>query len=131
MTQSAENITSAESCSNLVAHSMHECPPASSLASLYLIVQEAELREWDAFLARTAGGSYPQPGSWAMAKLTAGFCNRRVTEKNGGGILGGAQMLYRRLPLGGSIAYVPLGPVLSSDASEIINLGIANLHPIV
>src|ERR1700687_1637768 len=130
MTQSAENITSAESCINLFAHSMHECPPASSLASSSLTVKEAELREWDAFLARTAGGSYPQTSSWAMAKLTAGFRTRRFTINNGELILGGAQMLYRRLPLGGSIAYVPLGPVLSSDDSEIINLAIANLHRI-
>jgi lipid II:glycine glycyltransferase (peptidoglycan interpeptide bridge formation enzyme) len=65
-----------------------------------------------------------------MAKLTAGFRTRRFTINNDEVILGGAQMLYRRLPLGGRIAYVPLGPVLASDDSEVVNLAIASLHRI-
>ncbi|HEY4818683.1 MAG TPA: peptidoglycan bridge formation glycyltransferase FemA/FemB family protein [Candidatus Acidoferrum sp.] len=120
----------AESCTNLVVQSIQECPPASPSASDSLTVKEAELREWDLFLARTGGGSYPQTSSWAMAKLMAGFRTRRFTINNGDVILGGAQMLYRRLPLGGTIAYVPLGPVLASDDSEIVNLAIAHLHRI-
>lgn len=111
---------------------MHEWPSASpSVPGPYsLTVKEAEVREWDAFLARTAGGSYPQTSSWAMAKVMAGFRTRRFTINDGEAILGGAQVLYRRLPLGGTIAYVPLGPVLASDDSELINLAIAQLHRI-
>lgn len=119
---------STESCSNLFAHSVREWPTTSPVVSHSLTVKEAEVREWDAFLARTAGGSYPQTSSWAMAKLTAGFRARRFTINDGEVILGGAQVLYRRLPLGGAIAYVPLGPVLGSDDPELMNLAIAQLH---
>src|ERR1700716_4261849 len=119
---------SAESCSNLVAHSMRDWAPALSSQSDSLTVKEAELRDWDAFLERTPGGSYPQTSLWAMAKLMAGFRTRRFTITNGEAIRGGAQVMYRRLPLGGTIAYVPLGPVLASDDSEILNLAIAHIH---
>ena len=121
---------SAEFCSNLVAHSRRDWAPALSSQSDSLTVKEAELRDWDAFLERTPGGSYPQTSLWAMAKLMAGFRTRRFTINNGDVIVGGAQVMYRRIPLGGTIAYVPLGPVLASDDSEIVNLAIAHLHRI-
>jgi lipid II:glycine glycyltransferase (peptidoglycan interpeptide bridge formation enzyme) len=131
-TQSAEYTMNVEPCSNLFVHSMPECPPAPAAASEFssLVVREAEVRDWDAFLARTPGGTYAQTSSWAMAKLSAGFRARRFTINKGAVILGGAQMLYRPLPFGGAIGYVPLGPVLSSDDPEIVDVAIANLHRI-
>src|ERR1700738_3436537 len=93
-----------------------------------LTVQEADLQEWHAFLARTPGGSYQQTSSWAITKWMEGFRSRRFTIKNGGVILGGAQLLYRPLPVHGVLGYVPLGPVLASDDPEVANLAIANLH---
>jgi lipid II:glycine glycyltransferase (peptidoglycan interpeptide bridge formation enzyme) len=93
-----------------------------------LTVQEADLQEWHAFLARTPGGSYQQTSSWAITKWMEGFRSRRFTIKNGGVVLGGAQLLYRPLPLHGVLAYVPLGPVLGSDDPEVANLAVANLH---
>ena len=93
-----------------------------------LTVQEADLQEWHAFLARTAGGSYQQTSSWAITKWMEGFRSRRFTIKNGGVVLGGAQLLYRPLPVHGVLAYVPLGPVLASDDPEVANLALANLH---
>src|SRR3977135_3478890 len=113
---------SAEFCSNLVAPSMRDSAPALSSQSDSLTFEEADLRAWDAFLERTPGGSYPQASLWAMAKLMAGFRTRRFTINNGEVIVGGAQVMYRRMPLGGTIAYVPLGPVLASGDSEIVNL---------
>jgi lipid II:glycine glycyltransferase (peptidoglycan interpeptide bridge formation enzyme) len=118
---------SAQFCNNLVAPSIIDgCPPASSSVT----VQEAELREWDAFLARTPGGSYQQTGAWAIAKLMERFRARRFTIKASDVILGGAQLLIRRLPIGGAIGYVPLGPVLASDDPEVAHLAVTNLHRI-
>jgi len=95
-----------------------------------LTVQEADSREWDAFLARTPGGAYQQTGSWAIAKWMEGLRSRRFTIKDGDVVLGGAQLLYRPLPLLGAFAYVPLGPVLASDDPEVANLAVATLHRI-
>jgi|SRR6266404_514948 lipid II:glycine glycyltransferase (peptidoglycan interpeptide bridge formation enzyme) len=97
-------------------------------ASHSLTVQEADLQEWHAFLARTPGGSYQQTSSWAITKWMEGFRSRRFTIKNDGVILGGAQLLYRPLPIHGVLGYVPLGPVLASDDPEVANLAVANLH---
>jgi hypothetical protein len=78
--------------------------------SYLLTVREGDLGEWHAFLARTPGGSYQQTGWWAVAKMKEGFRARRLVIRNGDDILGGAQMLYRSLPVRGAVAYVPLGP---------------------
>jgi lipid II:glycine glycyltransferase (peptidoglycan interpeptide bridge formation enzyme) len=119
--------TSAESCKNLVARStMDEYGPAP----YQLTVGEADLPGWDAFLARTPGGSYQQTSSWSIAKLAQGFRARRFTIKSGDTILGGAQLLYRPLPFRGVVGYVPLGPVLASDDPEVVNLAVAHLHRI-
>src|SRR5258708_35186971 len=78
-----------------------------------LTVQEADLQEWHAFLARTPGGSYQQTSSWAITKWMEGFRSRRFTIKNGGVELVGGHVLYRPLPIHGVLGYVPLGPVLA------------------
>ena len=122
---------SAESCKNLVASSlMDECPPTAYTPPDSLTVQEAELREWDTFLARTPGGSYQQTGAWAIAKLADGYRARRFAIKRGEVTVGGAQMLIRKLPVYGAVAYVPLGPVLASDDPEAATLALRHLHRI-
>jgi len=98
--------------------------------SYLLTVREGDLGEWHAFLARTPGGSYQQTGWWAVAKMKEGFRARRLVIRNGDDILGGAQMLYRSLPVRGAVAYVPLGPVLASADLEVASLAMAHLHRI-
>jgi lipid II:glycine glycyltransferase (peptidoglycan interpeptide bridge formation enzyme) len=104
----------------------NQCLPTSST----LTVRDVDLSEWHAFLARTPGGSYQQTGWWAIAKLLEGFRARRFVIRNGDTILGGAQMLYRPLPVHGAVAYVPLGPVLASEDPEVANLALTHLHRI-
>jgi lipid II:glycine glycyltransferase (peptidoglycan interpeptide bridge formation enzyme) len=73
---------------------------------------------WDAFLSKTASGSYTQSSLWAQVKTSAQWSARRITVRRNGRIVAGAQVLIRRLPrlpfLGG-IGYVPRGPVLAED----------------
>jgi peptidoglycan pentaglycine glycine transferase (the first glycine) len=59
-----------------------------------------------------------------------GFRARRFAIKKGDVTVGGVQMLYRRLPMGAAVAYVPLGPVLGSDDPEVAELALTHLHRI-
>ena len=90
-------------------------------------IRDCEPCEWNAFLAKTRGGSYAQTSLWALAKLAAGYWARRFTLKNGHGIAGGAQLLIRHLPLMGAVGYVPLGPVIGEDHPELADATIAHL----
>jgi len=95
-----------------------------------LTVTDADFQEWHSFLECTPGGSYQQTSWWAIAKLMSGFRARRFAIKRGSVTVGGAQMLYRPLPLGGAVAYVPLGPVLASEDPEVAELALTHLHRI-
>src|SRR5258708_7951474 len=97
-------------------------------ASHSLTVQEADLQEWHAFLARTPGGSYQQTSSWAITKWMEGFRSRRFTINSGGGILGGKKLRYRPLRYQGLRGLVLLRPVRLMPAPEVANLAVANLH---
>ena len=101
---------------------MHDSRKCGSLQ-----VRECEPCEWNAFLAKTPGGSYAQTSHWALAKLTAGYRARRFALSAGNGILGGAQLLVRYLPLMGAVGYVPLGPVLREDHADLADAAIEHL----
>jgi lipid II:glycine glycyltransferase (peptidoglycan interpeptide bridge formation enzyme) len=72
---------------------------------------------WDAFLLETHGGELAQSSAWAGFKRACGMHITRVIETDSCGIVGGAQLIVRRLPLVGSVAYVPYGPVMRCDAT--------------
>src|ERR1700730_10390022 len=114
------------SSDHFVSPITNEWPPTSST----LTDRDVDLSEWHAFLARTPGGGCQQTGWWAVAKLLEGFRAHRFVITNGDTILGGAQMLYRPLPVHGAVAYVPLGPVLVSEDPEVANLALTHLHRI-
>lgn len=91
---------------------------------------DADANGWNAFLARTPGGSYQQTSLWGLAKLAVGYRAPRFVLHDGNTIVGGAQLLIRSLPLGGSVAYVPLGPVLGSSSPEVAEDLVARIHSI-
>lgn len=62
--------------------------------------------EWDAFLARDPDAHLLQTTPWGELKASFGWEVERIRQGDAG-----AQVLFRRLPFGRSIAYVPKGPV--------------------
>lgn len=70
--------------------------------------------EWDAFLTAVPRAPYQQSSSWAEVKACQGWRSARVTLTRDGSIHGGAQLLYRSIPLAGTIGFVTRGPVLAS-----------------
>jgi peptidoglycan pentaglycine glycine transferase (the first glycine) len=66
---------------------------------------ELDASQWDTFLSRYPQAHLLQSGDWG--ELKSGFGWEPVRLANGEA---GAQLLFRRLPLGLSMAYLPKGP---------------------
>jgi peptidoglycan pentaglycine glycine transferase (the first glycine) len=64
--------------------------------------------QWDAFVAAHPAGHLLQTTAWGRLKSAFGWSAEVVRAPNAAS---GALVLYRRLPLGLSLAYVPRGPV--------------------
>jgi peptidoglycan pentaglycine glycine transferase (the first glycine) len=87
--------------------------------------------QWDAFLASTPAGQFEQTSAWAKAKSIYGWRPIRLTVHQDGQLLGGAQILCRRLPLFGKIGYVSKGPVLGPSCQpEMVHRLLSDLHRI-
>ncbi len=69
-------------------------------------MSELSLSEWNAFLARYPDAHLLQTGEWGELKTAFGWQAARIAVGECG-----AQILFRRLPLGRSLAYLPKGPV--------------------
>jgi lipid II:glycine glycyltransferase (peptidoglycan interpeptide bridge formation enzyme) len=67
---------------------------------------EISFSEWNEFLTEHPGAHILQSGEWGELKSAFGWEAVRVAEN---GL--GAQILFRRLPLGLTFAYIPKGPV--------------------
>jgi len=74
--------------------------------------------EWDDFVERTAGGDLVQSSAWARLKRTSGMEVHRIVVRLDGAIVGGVQLLARRVPVLGAVAYAPYGPVVTPDAPD-------------
>jgi len=63
-------------------------------------------KKWDRFLSNFYGVHIMQTANWGELKSTFGWDVSRVSTKNSG-----AQILFKKLPLGFTWAYLPKGPV--------------------
>ena len=70
--------------------------------------------EWDRWLEARPEAHLLQTAAWGQLKEAFGWQAQRVTEGDAG-----AQVLFRRLPLGYSLAYIPMGPV-GSDWTRLL-----------
>ncbi len=71
---------------------------------------ELSASEWNAFLSRYPDAHLLQTAEWGELKSSFGWQAVRVVSGESG-----AQILFRRLPLGWSMAYLPKGPVGRPD----------------
>ncbi len=87
---------------------------------------------WDDFLDQMPRSHYTQSSLWAQIKAkTLGWHCVRMTIGQGGEIIAGFQALLRPLPFGGTVGYIPRGPVITSDDRELIDLVLEQLHQVV
>lgn len=66
---------------------------------------------WDAFVAATPGGSFPQLSAWAESNATKGWRSVRVVTDAPAGPVGAQLLIHRMRPGPWSRGYAPRGPV--------------------
>jgi peptidoglycan pentaglycine glycine transferase (the first glycine) len=83
----------------------------------YQVAKIADQTRWDAFVEAHPDGHVLQLADWGHLKTAFGWSAEQVAvADNSGGIVAGAQVLYRRLPLRlGQMAYIPAGPLFCED----------------
>lgn len=77
---------------------------------------------WDEFLAAQPTGHHVQSSPWGQLKAKFGWHVIRILAHEGEQIVGGAQILSRRLPIWGNIAYVTRGPVAAPGRTDVIEV---------
>jgi lipid II:glycine glycyltransferase (peptidoglycan interpeptide bridge formation enzyme) len=75
---------------------------------------EVSLAEWKKFLHGKPQAHVLQTGEWGELKSAFDWGAARMVVGNSG-----AQILFRKLPLGFTFAYVPKGPVLETDSTAL------------
>jgi len=84
--------------------------------------------EWDRFVASHPDGHVLQCSAWADLKSAFGWRADRIVVRDGERLVAGAQVLYRRLPLGFCVAYVPKGPLVDLADRQICQVLLDALH---
>jgi len=85
-----------------------------------MLKHPADSPAWDEFLAAQPTGHHLQSGAWGRLKAKFGWQVIRLVAQEGDEILGGAQILTRRLPVWGKIGYISKGPVVAHDRSDVM-----------
>jgi len=76
------------------------------------------LRQWDTLVHRTPGTDVTQLSAWARVRSAVGYSPLYVLAQRKANLLGGAQLLCRRLPVLGHVGYVPYGPLVDRTVSD-------------
>jgi Acetyltransferase (GNAT) domain len=93
----------------------------------------AELAAWDRLVAGTPGTDVTQLSVWARVRAHAGFCPTYLLVRQHGSLIGGVQVLHRRVPGLGRIGYASYGPLLAAEgparaeAIRALAVGLARL----
>jgi lipid II:glycine glycyltransferase (peptidoglycan interpeptide bridge formation enzyme) len=75
--------------------------------------------QWDAFVRAHPRGHVLQLSAWGQLKRAFGWETETVALVENGSVLGGALLLFRRLPARlGSMAYLPMGAYLTPTLNE-------------
>jgi hypothetical protein len=85
------------------------------------------LRNWDQLVERTPGTDVTQLSAWARVRGMCGFEPVYLFAQRDGELVGGAQILSRRLPMMGGVGYLPYGPLIDpiADDRSMVRRGLA------
>lgn len=78
----------------------------------------AALRTWDELVDRTPGTDVTQFSAWARLRATVGFTALSVLAYRDAELVAGAQVLCRRVPLLGTVGYLPYGPLVAEQVPD-------------
>ncbi len=79
------------------------------------MVEQPAPQAWDDFVC-ARGGHLLQSARWGQLKTHFGWSVLRLALERDGQFVAGAQMLFRRMPFGLNVAYIPRGPL--ADPSD-------------
>jgi hypothetical protein len=71
------------------------------------------LCRWDELVDRTPGTDVTQLSGWARLRRQAGFTPLYLLAFRAAHLVGGAQLMIRRVPLLGAVGYLPYGPLVA------------------
>ncbi len=80
------------------------------------------LRSWDRLVDSTAGSDVTQLTAWARLRGRVGYAPLYLLAFQAEELVGGAQIMHRRVPVLGSVGYLPYGPVISPAAADRIGI---------
>jgi len=92
------------------------------------ILQGFEFPHWDEFVQAHEVGHHVQSTPWARFQATRGWTPLRLVFREGGSIVGLAQVLVRRLPFFGSIAYLDHGPLVDEERPQLVEATVKELQ---
>ncbi|MEE8390637.1 MAG: peptidoglycan bridge formation glycyltransferase FemA/FemB family protein [Anaerolineae bacterium] len=99
---------------------------------MQLLTCNPQSDDWDRFVVRRTDGHILQTSPWGALKSQFGWTDERVGLIRGDDLVAGAQILYRRLPVGlGRLAYVPKGPLTDWSNEEQVRALLASLDSAV
>jgi lipid II:glycine glycyltransferase (peptidoglycan interpeptide bridge formation enzyme) len=85
----------------------------------FSIIENPNGLTWDDFVA-SRGGHILQSTVWGELKSRFGWRTHRIALMRNETMVAGAQILYRRLPLGLQFAYIPRGPVVDYNDDNTV-----------
>jgi peptidoglycan pentaglycine glycine transferase (the first glycine) len=94
------------------------------------ITEQIAPAAWDTFVGAHPDGHILQTSGWGLLKGDFGWEPHRVAVRAEGQIVAGAQVLFRRLPGGPRLAYVPKGPVVDLARPDLVAPLLNALHAI-
>ncbi|MDQ2881414.1 MAG: GNAT family N-acetyltransferase [Actinomycetota bacterium] len=89
------------------------------------------LRAWDLLVDRTPGTDVTQLSVWAGLRGRVGFTPLYLLAYRGDELVGGAQILTRRVPVLGLVGYLPYGPLVAPGAAATADVRRALVDAIV
>ena len=75
--------------------------------------------EWDEFLEAAPDSNHLQSSLWSQLKSKVGWQALRLIARDDKIIVGGFQILHRRLPITGHVGYIPRGPVVARNDAAL------------
>ncbi|WP_170981138.1 GNAT family N-acetyltransferase [Mycolicibacterium sp. CR10] len=96
----------------LMPKEKHEDGQRAPTVSLSVAPDARELKAWDELVRSVSGSDVAQLSAWADVRRSAGFEPLYLFAHFGGELVGGASVLQRRVPVVGSVGYLPYGPVI-------------------
>lgn len=76
------------------------------------------LGSWDRLVDGTANSDVTQLTAWARLRGRVGYAPLYLLAFQAEELVGGAQIMHRRVPVLGSVGYLPYGPVISPAAAD-------------